>query len=121
MAFTYSGDPASSELDHLRFVIGDTDENTAILTDAEINYIIANKTSDNDAIAQAFRAAATILGSKLVKRTLGPQTEDATKRHEYYLSQAAHYETLGRYAGTPPTTSYQADLVFEKDMMANES
>ena len=120
MAFTYSGDPAASDLDYLRFMIGDTHENSAMLQDAELQYILDTNTSTTQCLAKAFRAAATTLGARLIKRSLGPQSEDATKRHDYYAAQAERYEKISRYSATPPSPEYQADLVFEKDMMAND-
>lgn len=41
MTATYSGDPATSALDEVRFHIGDTDMATPLLTDAEIDFVIA--------------------------------------------------------------------------------
>ena len=92
MAFTYSGNPAGSDLDYLRFMLGDTHESGAIFQDAELAYIIASNLSTAQRLAQAFRAAATTLGARLIKRSLGPQSEDATKRHDYYVAQAERYE-----------------------------
>lgn len=40
MTWTYSGNPADSEKDAVRFLIGDTDTNDQLLSDAEINYVI---------------------------------------------------------------------------------
>lgn len=44
MSFSYSGDPASSDLDEVRFLIADTDEADALFQDAEIKYAIAKWT-----------------------------------------------------------------------------
>jgi hypothetical protein len=41
MPATYSGNPASSPRDEIRFLVGDTDLNDPRLTDAEIDYNIA--------------------------------------------------------------------------------
>ena len=41
MTWSYSGNPASSEKDAVRFLIGDTDTTDQLLSDAEINYVIA--------------------------------------------------------------------------------
>jgi hypothetical protein len=38
---TYSGDPAASDLDEVRFLIQDTDVNAPLLTDVELRYLIA--------------------------------------------------------------------------------
>lgn len=40
MSWTYSGDPASSQRDELRFMVQDTDSNVPLLTDEEINYLL---------------------------------------------------------------------------------
>lgn len=41
--FTYSGDPSSSAKDQVRFLIGDTDTDDMILTDAEVEWCIHNR------------------------------------------------------------------------------
>ena len=121
MAFTYSGDPGTSTLDYIRFMLGDTNEASVILQDAEINFIIASTQITNNQLASAFRAAATALGAKAVAKKLGPQTEDASARLKYYTAQAERYERLGKYSATPPLPDYQSDLVFEKGMMENDA
>jgi len=40
MAWTYSGDPANSTKDAVRFLIGDTDTTDQLLNDAEVNFCI---------------------------------------------------------------------------------
>lgn len=123
MAFTYSHDPAHCEVDFIRFSIGDTNENAPILQDAEIQYIIDTSAGASTAfkLATAFRAAATALGAKLIKRSLGPQSEDASKRHDYYMSLADKYEKISQFGGTPPVIAYSADPIFDKNMMGNET
>lgn len=123
MAFTYSGDPSNSDVDYLRFVLGDTNASTPILQDAELEYIVAITEGESTAyrLSIAYRAAATALAAKLVKRSLGPQSEDATKRHAYYEQLATKYEGISKFSGTPPLPEYSADLVFDKNMMVNES
>lgn len=121
MAFTYSGDPSKSKLDWIRFCIGDTNSATPILQDAEIEYILATYPTPQKQLAVSFRQCANTFAAKLVKRSLGPQSEDATKRHEYYAAMATKYEKDLSYSGVPPLPDYQADKVFEKNMMANEA
>lgn len=41
MSFTYSGDPTSSPLDETRFLLGDTNSADPLLTNEEINYLLA--------------------------------------------------------------------------------
>jgi hypothetical protein len=40
MAWTYSGNPGSSNLDEVRFLIGDTDSTSQLLSNEEINYLL---------------------------------------------------------------------------------
>ena len=49
MTFTYGGDPSSSLLEAIRFYAQDTDSTDVLLTDEEINYLVAQwaDVSDN--------------------------------------------------------------------------
>lgn len=52
MAWTYSGNPSSSLLDEVRFLIGDTDSTFPLLQDEEIQYTLTEN-SDNKYLAAA--------------------------------------------------------------------
>lgn len=121
LSFSYSGNPENSRLDAIRFMIGDTNEDGALMQDEEVNYII-NQNADNETaqVINAFRQAATILGIRTVKKTLGPQSEDATARLKYYNEMAAKLEKRLRSTVVPPLPDYQYITVFEKGMMAGE-
>lgn len=123
MSFTYSGNPDSSTLDAMRFMIGDTNPCDPLLQDEEINYLIGQYAGDgktSSLLAAVFRQAATCLGIRTVKRSLGPQSEDATARLNYFKEMADKYEKNLQYAGVPPLPDYAFEKVFEKGMMANE-
>lgn len=61
MAFTYSGDPASSEKDQLRFLLQDTDAMFPLLQDEELAWLIAEWMPKYDSLLYvASVAAATI-------------------------------------------------------------
>lgn len=117
--FTYSGNPANSKLDWVRFMIGDTNINAPLLQDAEINFLIDEASTDCQLLFFAFRQAAVMFSIKAAKRSLGPQSEDTTARLKFFEAMAKKYEILQSYSGTPPLPDYQADKVFEKGMMAN--
>ena len=119
MSFSYSGDPTSSELDAIRFALTDTDVNSAVLQDEEINYIISITNTYSTRLALSFRQAATFFGKRLVKKSLGPQSEDATSRHNYFIEMANKYEKQTSFSGTPPLPVYESEKVFGKAMMAN--
>lgn len=122
MAFTYSGDPTASLLDALRFALGDTHAESVLMQDAEYAYIIGlYPDSRTKQLAAVFRAAATHYSAKNVKRSLGPQSEDPRDRARYYADLADKYEKMSAFTATPPLPDYDADKIFYKGMMANET
>lgn len=58
MAFSYSGNPASSAKDEVRFLTGDTTEQPWSLQDGEINYAIGLYSANPPVIGQNYTAAA---------------------------------------------------------------
>lgn len=52
MSWTYSGNPADSDLDAVRFCIGDTIEDDQLLQDEEINYLLSIYVSVNQSCIQ---------------------------------------------------------------------
>lgn len=119
MSFSYSGDPKTSELDYMRFMIGDTSEQGAILTNEEINWMVIEYPTLSTRIAKAYRQMATSF-AKIPNRRLGPQEENSTNRVKYFQQQAEFYERMSILAGgTPPLPEYSTEKVFDKGMMAN--
>ena len=64
MAFTYGGDPANSDREAVRFLIGDTVSTDQQFNDAEIDYLNAQEPNVYKAAAQGARA----LASKFARR-----------------------------------------------------
>jgi len=56
MAWSYSGDPSASDLDEVRWWIGDTDTDEQQLSDAEINFAIDTTGNNKRAAAWCARA-----------------------------------------------------------------
>ena len=122
MASTYSGNPADSQKDYLRFMMGDTDMTAPLLMDEEYQYIIDNNVGNvNAQIAKACRQCAMCIGVRATKRTLGPQSEDNTARLNYFATMADKYEAAAKFSTTPPLPDYDSEKVFTKGMMANET
>lgn len=116
MSWTYSGNPANSELDAMRFMLKDTVEDDPLLQDEEIQFIIDNYKGQNMRLAVGFRQCAATLARKPIKRSLGPQSEDNSKRLQFYKDMADKYEDVLVYSGRPKDPVYQHDVVFEKGM-----
>lgn len=118
MSFSYSGDPSSSKLDECRFLIHDTVEAEAIMSNEEINYIISiSGDNKNLLMYNLFKQAATVF-SKAIKRSLGPQSEDPTDRTKYYESMAAEYKAKLSSAGLS-IPHYASPKIFTKGMQNN--
>ena len=107
MSWTYSGNPADSPIDECRFLIGDTNEDEPIMQDEEIQYIIDTYGPNDNQIK-----------FQLIKRTLGPQSEDPTDRLNFYKQQAASYKAKLAASGLSlPKNAYPK--VFRKGMQNN--
>ena len=77
MAWTYSGDPAASELDQLRFVSGDVDQHRQLWQNEEIAFVLSEAVSVEEAARQLLQAK--IRQISLTPRVrLGSFTFDAT-------------------------------------------
>jgi hypothetical protein len=120
MSWSYSGDPSKSELDAFRFMLKDTVETDPLLQDEEIQYILANYKGKNARLAIGYRQCAATLARKPIKRSLGPQSEDNSKRLQFYENMADQYEDMLVFSGRPRDPQYQHDVVFEKGMMEAE-
>lgn len=118
MSWSYSGNPKESPIDEVRFLVGDTNKNEPILQDEEIQYLIDEYGANANVLRYyVFTHVATIF-ARDTKRTLGPQSEDPTKRLEYFQQQAKHYEGLLASAGIS-LPKYAYPKVFRKGMQNN--
>lgn len=78
MTWNYSGDPSDSQLDEVRFLIGDTDTTDQLLQDAEINYLL---TTEGSVLGAAYRSALAIVAK------LSREFDQAVGSVKYNLSQ----------------------------------
>lgn len=118
MSWTYSGNPANSQIDECRFLLGDTNESEPIMQDEEIQYIIdMYEGNKNQVLYQLFSRAATIF-ARDIKRSLGPQSEDPTERLKYFKEKAEEYKSKISSAGLS-LPKYAHPKVFRKGMQNN--
>lgn len=83
MTWSYSGDPSSSDLDALRFLIGDTDTSDQQFSDEELNYLL-DQTDDN-----VVAAALLAIDRLLIKysRTPDQKTGDIDIKYSQRVEQ----------------------------------
>lgn len=103
MAWTYSGDPATSDRDKVRFLIGDTDSTDQLLQDAEIAYVI---TEAGGSIYQAAHDAAYAVASKFSRmatsKSVGDLSLSYSDRAKAFFDLANELLELGARR-EPPT------------------
>lgn len=112
MSWSYSGNPADSKLDEIRFLLGDTTEDSTSLSDEEIIYILAQ---NSDVVrASAADAAERTAGRFLKKSIASKKVGDLTLEYEYSESYN-RYMALGkllRSASTDaPAINMKAPLI----------
>jgi len=64
MAWTYSGDPSSSQRDELRFLVQDTDQGFPLLQDEELDYLITTWLERYDSLTYVAAVAAASISRK---------------------------------------------------------
>lgn len=116
MPFTYNGNPSASTRDAVRFLIGDTDQATALLEDAEIDYIVTTEGASRVkacAAAAALAAAAKCADAALTKEVGDLSVTKA--RHANLLALAAKYQAeVARDAGRTAAPSVGGVSVSDK-------
>lgn len=96
--WTYSGDPATSTKDAVRFLIGDILTGDPLLQDAEINYAITLRGTAYGAAAQCLRS----LSSQMARQADSTQGElriGYSSRSRAFAKRAEDYETREAISG----------------------
>lgn len=89
MSWNYSGNPASSNLDAVRFLIGDVDTTDQQLANEEINYLLAQ--AGNNVYKAAANGALSIASkyARLVDKSVGDLSLSYSQRKDAYEAMAA--------------------------------
>ncbi len=119
MSWSYSGDPSTSPLDAARFLTGDTDEKSPVLSNEELQFLLDLYGDNLNALYFQVFTAMAIKYSKAIKRSLGPQSEDPTSRLNFFQNQAKRYEDLIAQGSGLSQPAYSGPKVFYYDMQNN--
>jgi len=133
VAFTWSGDPANSNLEAIRFLIDDTASSNAKFQDAEIDYAYSEEGSVYGAAAMLCEQLAAKYSLQGTNRALGPLRVDLSEIAANYEKKAALYRKRAKTYAYPycggisesDEEAYEDDSdvkqpIFEKDMHTNE-
>jgi len=91
MSFTYSGDPANSNRDAVRFLIQDTDQADYFLEDAELDWLISEESTVKAAASRAAKAIATQF-ARLADTDIESVSVKYSQKQRQYLQMATRLE-----------------------------
>lgn len=100
MTWSYSGDPASSDLDQVRFLIGDTDTDDQLVNNEEVDWSLS-QFSVYIAAAELCDAIAAKFARK-VDKSVGDLKISFSKQGEQYSKKAKQLRSRGSFAGITP-------------------
>lgn len=116
MTWSYTGNPADSEKDAVRFLIGDTDTTDQLLSDEEINYVI---TEAGDSRYQAAHDAAYAIASKFSRmaqsKSVGDLSISYADRAQAYFALANELLELGARRDVPTPWVSPSNMVRAAD------
>ena len=99
MSWNYTGDPASSDRDQARFLIGDTDSDDELLQDEEIEWAIAEQSTIVLAAALCLRTLANRF-SRMVTRKIGDLSVSCSDMAKAFAERAKELDPSGVTAST---------------------
>lgn len=108
MAWTYSGNPSDSDLDTVRWLVGDTDDTNQIVQDEEIEHELAEQKNVYAAASTVCEAIAAKFAGD-VDFDYGHIAENASQAREAYEARAERLRTIAsslmapgfRFTGNP--------------------
>lgn len=120
MSWTYTGDPANSDIDFVRYKTGDTDTTDQLITDEEILFEISARGSLLGAAYQVTRAILRKLARRVDKK-IGPARIALQQQYEQYKDLLSIIESELAEAGQGvPTQSDNLHISrFDIGMMDN--
>lgn len=92
MTWTYSGDPSATNRDAVRFLIGDTDNTSQLVTDEEIAYMLTQEGSTSSAAARVCRSLAAKY-ARFMDQSVGDLNISYSQRFKQFSEMASKLES----------------------------
>jgi hypothetical protein len=119
-AWTYSGDPASSPRDELRFLVQDTDPDLALLSDGECDYLLGAWMPRYDSVTYVASVAAAVISRKfagIVTVAADGVTVNVSDLSKTYAAMAVtlrdEYNEAQESGATVDMSNVMVDLFFD--------
>lgn len=122
MTWTYSGNPANSARDAIRFLIGDTNSGDQLLLDAEIAWLNEQVTGSATATTGLYdvaERACLMIASKLAReadKAIGDLKVSMSQRASAYREQAREMRVLAARSGSVPVPYAGGISISDKDI-----
>jgi hypothetical protein len=117
--WSYSGDPANSDRDQVRFLFGDTDTTDQLLTDAEVDFTVAEHPDNLFLAAAACADAVASRKTRLANKSVGDLSLTYSQVAQQFKTLAAQLRTRAAMAGTSP---YAGGIsIADKDAVGTDS
>lgn len=102
--FSYTGDPSKSDLDAVRFTLGDTDADCPLLLDAEINFLVTNEGDARSAAAAGARSIAAKFARQADEKVGDISVKFSQKSKQYFELADKLEDEVGTFLGKPIAT-----------------
>lgn len=101
MGWTYSGDPSLSNKDAVRFLIGDTQSDSPLSTDEEIEWSLSiNNDNIYRSAADIAEGIAAYFATQAETTVIGPIREENGRRAELYSKKAVELKRKAQEKGS---------------------
>jgi hypothetical protein len=127
MTWSYSGNPAASANDAIRFLIGDTDTTDQLLSNEEIAWVnseACGTTTGTTALYDAAYRACLMIASKLARladKQIGDLSVSLSQKAEGYRTQALELKVLSARKGLVPTPYAGGISISDKEIDDEDS
>jgi len=108
MTWRYSGNPASSDKDAVRFHLGDVNGDEQLVYDEEITYALSQERDVNGAVAACAEAVAALL-SREASIKVGPLSVDLSDKAEHFWALAKMYRARSLVYALPSVGGISID------------
>lgn len=101
MTWTYSGDPAASDLDAVRFTVGDTDKTDELVQNEEISYVLGLQANDINRTGAVVCEAISARFAREVDSGSSDLKESASQKAKAYRERAKELRALAGIDAEP--------------------
>jgi hypothetical protein len=116
VSFSYSGNPANSPIDELRFLLGDTDLDAFILSDEELSWIIAQNGGTASGAYVASLKRIVLMYARLKDESVGEVSIKYSQMYRNYKDMLDREESS---TANMDVGSIYAGGIFVDDKIAN--